>query len=412
MNYYNEIDPSAAAWLAALMADNLIPHGHIDTRSICDVEPSDLEGYAQCHFFAGIGGWSLALKLAGWPETRPVWTGSCPCQPFSDAGKGLGEADPRHLWPYFRNLIGNCRPAVVFGEQVGSKAGRLWLSRVRSDFQNAAYAFGAADLAAASLGAPHKRQRLFWVADSQCFRAVRRSEDKEGPTDPGSELRGKLSSAVGQNGDASGLADSTDTDRRIGEHIPQERTGQDRQRRRGPAIGGANGRLDDTAGARQQPERQRPEGEARDQARLRRPERRRTISSRLGYAILPGLEVRSGGSQDGRPPEETSSATQLSMFGCGLGNSPCSGSAGADGSSEQEQGPGTGSVHAFWRDTRWIPTTDPRTGKTVMRRIPLEPSLFPLAQRIPGRVGLLRGAGNAIVPQVAGEFIQAYLETL
>ena len=273
MNYYNENDPSAAAWLAALMGEKLIPHGHIDTRSICEVTPAELKGYTQCHFFAGIGGWSYALKLAGWPETRPVWTGSCPCQPFSDAGKGLGEADPRHLWPYFRNLIGQCRPAVVFGEQVGSKAGRLWLSRVRSDFQNAAYAFGAADLAAASLGAPHKRQRLFWVADSQ----LRRPEQRNPGERPVFESH----------------------------------------------ASSANGRL--------------------------------------GYAILPGLEGYAG-----------------------------------DG--------------AFWRGTRWIPTTDPRTGKTVMRRIPLEPSLFPLAARLPGRVGILRGAGNAIVPQIAAQFIEAFLE--
>ena len=60
MNYYNEFDPKAAAWLRQLILDKLIPDGLVDTRSIADVQPSDLAGYTQCHFFAGIGGWPLA----------------------------------------------------------------------------------------------------------------------------------------------------------------------------------------------------------------------------------------------------------------------------------------------------------------------------------------------------------------
>ena len=68
MNYYNEHDPKAAAWLRALIAAGLIPPGTVDERSILDVKPEDLYDYTQCHFFAGIGGWSLALQLAGWPE--------------------------------------------------------------------------------------------------------------------------------------------------------------------------------------------------------------------------------------------------------------------------------------------------------------------------------------------------------
>ena len=164
--YYNEIDPSAAQWLRNLMTDGLIPPGDVDERDIREVMPGDLEGYTQCHFFAGIGGWPLALQLAGWPDDRPVWTGSCPCQPFSAAGKRKGAADERHLWPAFHALIAELKPSVCFGEQVASPLGREWLAGVRADLEALGYAVGAADLCAAGVGAPHIRQRLFWVGDA------------------------------------------------------------------------------------------------------------------------------------------------------------------------------------------------------------------------------------------------------
>lgn len=164
--YYNEIDPLAAEWLRNLISAGLILDGEVDERDIKDVEPNDLKGFTQCHFFAGLGGWSYALRLAGWPDGEPVWTGSCPCQPFSNAGQHKGDADKRHLWPAFCRLIAERRPATVFGEQVASGLGREWLAGVRADLEALGYAVGAADLCAAGVGAPHIRQRLYWVADS------------------------------------------------------------------------------------------------------------------------------------------------------------------------------------------------------------------------------------------------------
>lgn len=164
--YYNEIDRKAAAWLRELIKRGLIAPGEVDERDIRDIKPSELKGFTQCHFFAGIGGWSYALRLAGWPDDRPVWTGSCPCQPFSQVGKRKGASDERHLWPDFYWLIQKCRPAIVFGEQVARKHGFNWLAGVRVDLENAGYTVGAADLCAAGVQAPHLRQRLYWVADS------------------------------------------------------------------------------------------------------------------------------------------------------------------------------------------------------------------------------------------------------
>lgn len=162
--YYNENNPAAAKWLRCLIEDDLIPAGEVDERSIEDVPPDDLSGYSQHHFFAGIGGWAYALRLAGWPEDRPVWTGSCPCQPFSAAGKGAGFDDERHLWPAFFWLIRQRRPPTIFGEQVARKAGREWLALVRSNLEGAAYAVGAADLSVAGVAGWHDRPRHYWVA--------------------------------------------------------------------------------------------------------------------------------------------------------------------------------------------------------------------------------------------------------
>jgi len=178
--YYNEIDPFAAQWLRNLIAAGHIAPGEVDERSISDVRPSELVGYTQCHFFAGIGGWSLALRLAGWPDDRPVWTGSCPCQPFSQAGQGGGTSDERHLWPDWFHLIRTLRPGVVFGEQVERAIKHGWLDLVQDDLEGEGYALGAAVLPAASVGAPHIRDRLWFVADSN------RSITRE-PRGPGGE---------------------------------------------------------------------------------------------------------------------------------------------------------------------------------------------------------------------------------
>ncbi|EBP1744015.1 DNA cytosine methyltransferase [Salmonella enterica] len=164
--YYNEIDPFAAAWLRNLIDAGCIAPGVVDTRSIEEVTANDLKGFTQCHFFAGIGVWSYALRCAGWPDSRPVWTGSCPCQPFSQSGKRRGFNDPRHLWPTWRQLIKECAPYVIFGEQVASKDGLTWFDAVQLDLEEAEYAVAVIDLCAAGFGAPHIQQRLFWVADA------------------------------------------------------------------------------------------------------------------------------------------------------------------------------------------------------------------------------------------------------
>lgn len=274
--YYNDIDRFCCDWLQNLMDGGHITPGKIDDRSIADISPADLDGYERVHFFAGIGGWELALEYAGW--RGPVWTGSCPCQPLSGAGLRQGHTDERHLWPAFYELIAECKPPVVFGEQVASPLGREWFAGVCLDMEALGYACGAADLCAAGIGAPHIRQRLWWVAESE-------SEQSHGDRD---ERRG----------------------------------------RREFADGGGLGNTD-----------------------YARPQRRNI------------------------------------------------GRNGADKRAPGQAGMG------FWSATEWLQCGD---GKA--RRV--EPGIFPLADGFPNRVGILRGSGNAIVPEVAAEFIGAYMEAV
>jgi len=205
--FYNDTDAQCAAWLRELVKGGHIADGTVDERSIADLRPADLDGFRQVHLFAGIGGWSFALRLAGWPDDRPIWTGSCPCQPFSAAGKRLGTADKRHLWPEMRRLIAECRPATVFGEQVASRAGREWLAGVRADLEALGYAVGAADLCAAGLGAPHIRQRLYWCAGRLEHSAGERFPWGNAPIESGS--RNGVQAPASGHGTACGLADAT-----------------------------------------------------------------------------------------------------------------------------------------------------------------------------------------------------------
>lgn len=164
--YYNEIDPFAAQWLRNLIAEGHIAPGDVDERSIEDVRPDDLRGYAQCHFFAGIGGWSYALRLAGWADDRPVWTGSCPCQPFSSAAgaKGKRLEDHRNLWPVWAGLIASGSPRVVFGEQVVDAGD--WIDVVCNDLETLGYEIGAVVLPACGVGFDHARPRIYFVGNA------------------------------------------------------------------------------------------------------------------------------------------------------------------------------------------------------------------------------------------------------
>lgn len=223
--YYNEIDPYAADWLRNLIAAGHIAPGDVDERSIEDVHPDDLRPYTQCHFFAGIGVWSYALRRAGWPDDRPVWTGSCPCQPFSAAGKGTAFDDERHLWPDWRWLIQECRPPVVFGEQVASKDAEPWLDLVSTELEALAFAVAACAFPSASIGAPHIRDRTYFVAHATGpgFQGRQRSGQRAGSQQPAAERSSRIGGL--ENTQHSGLEAGQSERRRAGAVVPPSAAG-------------------------------------------------------------------------------------------------------------------------------------------------------------------------------------------
>ena len=365
--YYNEIDPYAAGWLRNLIAAGRIAAGDVDERSIREVKPDDIKAYTQCHFFAGIGVWSAALRLAGWADDRPVWTGSCPCQPFSAAGKGGGFADDRHLWPDLFRLIAECKPGVVFGEQVASKDGLAWLDLVQADLEGADYASAAVDLCAAGVGAPHIRQRLYWVADAA-------HQQQHGSRDAGSSGRDEHS----DGGANSRLADASG-ERRDGQQVFLQ-SGEPRQAGAETTRDSEPSRLADANGGDTSAEREQRSGKQRQQSED-------SGSGRLDHGDDTRLE------------------------GHGRGYQTSKGWVGSDGSAAETGEPSSledrrraDPTNGQWRDADWLFCRD---GKWR----PVEPGTFPLAHGATARVGRLRAYGNAIVPQVAAEVIRAYMWT-
>lgn len=368
--YYNEIDPGAAEWLRELIKNGHIAPGEVDERSILDIRPDELRGFTQCHFFAGIGVWSYALRRAGWDDDRPVWTGSCPCQPFSAAGKGGGFDDERHLWPAFDYLIQALAPGVVFGEQVASKDGFAWLDLVQTDMEGKGYTFGAVDLCAAGFGAPHIRQRLYWVGDT------------------GGERRQQITRSAPSN-------EGTDGRRQEGNHVV--------------AGYGEDGDMDNTSG---------PRCHAKGEWPNIREERGRKC---LSCERCEPSDMGDTGCQNGEGrrmfepgrSDQTDGARQRHDFGIPgtssrLANSISVGRRGwRDGDSprlcRQIQADGPGPVNGFWSDAEWIYCRDEKWR-------PTEPGSFPLAYGSPERVGRLRGYGNCIVAPVAQAFIESYME--
>lgn len=415
--FYNDNNSYCCSWLSNLIDSGLLTPGVICNKSIHDLNPEDLQGYTRVHLFAGIGGWDLALQQAGWPESRPVWTGSCPCQPFSNAGRQGGISDPRHLWPEMLRLISQCCPPAVFGEQIASRLGRDWLSGVFTDLETAGYACAGANLPAASVGAPHLRQRLFWAASCSCLGQPRQwdswagragfEDSRQTSSLADSECRPAERHRLHMAGASEGLQ---------GEASERERIRDD------SGNGSAISSLADHASQRPYPwdsgtlqgqpiaawPSQQPPGRSRSHA-----------ANPMGNPQCPGLE---GGADQPSYDNQELQATERTGSNAGwVGEPDCTGL--QQGSETPQTARHRNSLDSasswHWASSRLILCRD---GK--IRRIPAEPAFYPLAHGIPTRMAadssletqpateVLRGYGNAIVPQVAAIFIKAAMGCL
>jgi DNA (cytosine-5)-methyltransferase 1 len=341
--FYNEHDGYAAQWLRNLGAAGHVTPGIVDERSIRELRPADVAGFRRAHFFAGIGVWDYALGRAGWGDA-PVWTGSCPCQPFSAAGKRKGLADDRHLWPEWFRLIRECRPAIILGEQVASAGD--WLDVVSRDMEGEGYSFGAVVLGAHSVGAPHIRQRFYFVAHAERGAAERWRLDVAAEargTQDAAQERQRVRADAGDGGDARELAHAMPAGR------PEGWTGAGS----GSPTGGA------------------------------------------------GLVEYATGEQVGIPRRARVAGEAAGLVGD-------ADDAGPQGRGEHWHGadecaPRTPGVAGFWSNAEWLPCTD---GKLR----PVEPGVEPLVTGAPARVGRLRAYGNALCAETAVTFIRGVIE--
>jgi DNA (cytosine-5)-methyltransferase 1 len=358
--YFNEFDPFASQWLR-----NLYPDATVDPRSIVDVRAEDVAGFRRVHFFAGIAGWEYALELAGWPAEWECWSGSCPCQPFSCAGKRGGEKDERHLWPEFYRLISECRPAIVFGEQVASKDGLEWLDGISLDLEELGYAVGASDLPAAGQGAPHIRQRFFWTAISQLGHADKSRRNARGQG--GGELQETRLAVPTDGSEVRGMADS-------------QATGRHEQCRE-------SGRTDGEGGE--------SNGEQSSDG---------CGTGGMGFAGVNGLGRDCGAAsceeEGGEREGEQNGRRAIEPTGAGGGV------------------PWEQSILIPCRDSKFRRISSQSGDEPLAPRIPKDlgqpkSELRRLARRARNnRTGRLKGYGNAIVPQVAALFIETVMEVL
>jgi DNA (cytosine-5)-methyltransferase 1 len=380
---------------ARLENENIVNRWSVDDVALCPP-------FNVLSFCAGVGGLELGIRIvepgtrcivhvereaaaaaslvasmeAGWFHPAPVWSDAgtfdarpwrglvdClasgdPCQPNSVAGKRGGASDDRWLIDQLLRIVDECRPARLFRENVpGNLDGQL--GALVPALERMGYRVACGIFSAAEVGASHRRERFFLMADAMAGDAAQNGNNRGGRTTSFSPFgRWTLSD----------VADASHDHGRRGERGAEAGVGPDRERRRGPASCGAGSELADASDGQLSEPGRRPEG-------------------RDGYQIS-----RRGAGRLHRDPmadPDDVLAEQPARHGPGSGASE---SGGKDG-----QSPGC-------RDD--LPPfapgpSDPRWPDILARAPELEPAVRRVADGLACRIERLRACGNGVVPLAA-----------
>jgi len=191
--------------------------GHFETAAFCEIEPYCKQVLKK--HWPTVPIFDDIRQLKGTDiGTIDIITGGYPCQPFSVAGKQKAEQDPRHLWPEYFRLIQELRPTWVIGENVSGHI-KLGLDSVLEDLASEGYSTRTFSISASSIGANHKRERVWTVAYSgsiaNAMRGIDNSLSKESRSWSYYEGRGR--------GNANGISHPSTNERLDSEDVENSR---------------------------------------------------------------------------------------------------------------------------------------------------------------------------------------------
>lgn len=242
--------------------------------------------------FSGIGGFDLAAEWMGWENVFhceisefprkilkhhfpnsicyedikktdftkhrgeiDIISGGFPCQPYSQAGKRKGKEDDRHLWPEMLRVIREVQPRFIVGENVAgllSWNNGMVFHEIITDLENEGYETQAFFIPACATNAPHRRDRIWFVAHSSSNGRNERGEKVNGREINKFQNRNKVWDKITSNGKQSNVADTNGTEQgnNFGENIGEER--EIRRGKEGDVFGElrSNGNVADTDGIR------------------------------------------------------------------------------------------------------------------------------------------------------------------
>jgi len=329
------------------------------------------------------------IKQIDWSTVEPVdiIAGGYPCQPFSTAGKRQGENDPRHLWPYFRDAISGIQPRFAILENVRGHLS-MGFDRVLADLTEIGYDAEWQIVSAASVGAPHRRERIICVAyptqqySNGVFDYARNSPQPQ--TIP----------ELGNNSGSENVVDTNGTPRQQQQkrQVQESDIGRRSQdvaypndTRGGTSRSDADRHWEATlAGWNDQPQSQ--------------PGRLSEIMANTHSDNTPN-----GGQRQGLQGEDTSWRDDGSGSGSDIGQvsmgstrqNSCNV---ADTTSQQRKESLCTGARIFASSNAWRSSSD---GRPLSDWWAVEPDVGRVADGVPARLDRLKGLGNAVVPQVA-----------